>query len=452
MEKEQNYFVINKYSNYWDGNTDNKFNYIYDNQEYISLKPNYSYRAKKTVEINLETIGNEIRNFSDNARSKNVNEKYFLCFDGSHFLYILEKDTKKIRRINIDLYKNDKNKNQDFQKKNLSQGTFLDAIYDEYIIDCKYLENPQMLFVGNTKIYVLDNTKIYVLSKLPNFQIIRIIQFIKKIQFFTISNNEQILFFSYLNEKNRLYKRDLKFEEYHHQIEKDGRNENNISMIIDIDDKINPEHATTKDQRSNNFLDVIINNKLNHLIGLTTSAIFIYDFKGYFISKWEFQQIKANLNYFNPTCITIDEQEDEIFIGNGNNGESAFSIKIKYGLKESIDQKIDSSNTNKRLEYSNKDEYRFNYEFLKYNGRSSRIFHSRIKNKCCSKNNQNARIIIANIISKEETIQNNHDICKDDNFVDNIKNTPRIQYINNPDLNCGDWNNPTDILKIMNFR
>ena len=74
MEKEQNYFVINKYSDNWDNiKSIKEIICFYDNNDHISLKPSLSYRVNKIIDVNLVPRDDKIQNIVENERSNTIN-------------------------------------------------------------------------------------------------------------------------------------------------------------------------------------------------------------------------------------------------------------------------------------------------------------------------------------------------------------------------------------------
>jgi phage tail-like protein len=463
LEKEQNYFILNKYSEYWDLNSFDKNIQFYENQDNsICLKPESSYRIRKNIDIDLEDTTNKDQYSSDNKTEYNsIYQKYFIDYDGYHFIYVLDKWTKNIKRINIDYFKDNNKKTEALNttntnfKINFSTTTAAADIFNEWILNCQNLENPQMFLVKNKNIYILDNTKIHVFTKAPTIKTTNFLQCEKKVHFFAISDDEQILFISYSSEKNKIYKRKLWPEEKGQQYTNNKDSQNDFLLIIDLDEiRINNRLGALNNSKAETFIDMAIDNKSKYLIILTQYSLYTFDFKGNQTSSLDFQQLDPPINNFNPFCIAFDDKENEIVIGSESNTEFSFTIRIKHFSVDNYkhpDKEIKDPRPNIAADIYDKNERKISYEFLRYNGKSYKIFFSsKLKGYYSNKANQNKQIIIiTNIISKENLLDNKDKTYRDIRYTKSGDKIAKVIENNKGSSDNQKGNNFDDILKIV---
>ncbi len=172
MQKGQNYFILNRSSEYWEinpfRNVDSKYkdqlvgehkennnedtSAVNLNSKYvISLKSEEAFKFRKTVDILLPNNKIENQHNTDSA-----NKDFLYTVDKSNFLYIFYKDLKKIKRILID-------------KSVLSPDKLVGDIFkpkiNEDFIDCGHIDEPTYLQSGKFKIVVSSKNKIYEFPK-----------------------------------------------------------------------------------------------------------------------------------------------------------------------------------------------------------------------------------------------------------------------------------------------
>ena len=184
-----NYFVLNKYSKLWE--TDDSFG----DKDYVSLTPNSSFVLSSITDIPLRLYFFD--NDSTRAEPTPMDPNSFsFDLDRYNMLYLLEKDTKKIRRLSVDRYEQYGTTNTD------------NLIFDEYIIACKGLKDPQSVATTDRHIYVLDNSTLYVLSKI-DYNLTKTLMFHNRIHLFKPTEDEGILFYSYVNDESVICRKDL---------------------------------------------------------------------------------------------------------------------------------------------------------------------------------------------------------------------------------------------------
>lgn len=230
LENEiSNYFVLNRDSELWKDRT------LFSDKGFASLTPDVSFRLKKKIDIPLKL------SYLDNnsPKTKDVltdpNSLFSFAIDKYNMLYILEKDTKKIRKLSIDRYEQYGSTDTD------------NMIFDEYIISCKGLGNPQSIAVTNRHIYILENSTLYVLSKI-DYKLVKTINFRDKINLFKITEDEAIVFYSYSDEKTVLYKKNLVWDDKFSR--GDGKEYQiiNLSKSMKLDEDITDIDVNNREQ------------------------------------------------------------------------------------------------------------------------------------------------------------------------------------------------------------
>ena len=230
-----------------------------------------------------------------------VDPNTLFSFDVDRFnmLYLLEKDTKKIRRLSIDRYEQYGTTNTD------------SLIFDEYIIACKGLEKPQSIAVTDRHIYVLDGSILYVLSKI-DYKLVNTLEFRDKIYLFKLTEDEGVLFYCYSNNKRVVHRRNLigDYEPSEEYVEED--------QTIDITGSSkSSDNRYTDNEDFENIIDIAINNKLKILYILTRENLYSFYFEGEikpFANPIRLRE--STRDEFSPTSLAIDEEKNEIFIGN----------------------------------------------------------------------------------------------------------------------------------------
>ena len=214
-------------------------------------------------------------------------------------LYLLEKDTKKIRRLSIDRYEQYGTTNTD------------SLIFDEYIIACKGLKKPQSIAVTDRHIYVLDGSILYVLSKI-DYKLVNTLEFRDKIYLFKLTEDEGVLFYCYSNNKRVVHRRNLigDYESPEEYVEED--------QTIDITGSSkSSDNRYTHNEDSENIIDIAINNKLKILYILTRENFYSFYFEGEIKPFANPIRLRGSTrDEFSPTSLAIDEEKNEIFIGN----------------------------------------------------------------------------------------------------------------------------------------
>ena len=308
MENElPNYFVLNKYSELWEVDT------FFGDKDFVSLTPSSSFSLKNTIDIPLRL---SVDNNSTRADSASIysDSLFSLDLDRHNMLYILEKDTKKIRRLSVDRYEQYGTTNTD------------KLIFDEYITACKGLEEPQSLEVTDRHIYVLDNSILHVLSKVDS-NLIKSLKFRDRINLFKLTEDEDILFYSYSNDKSVIYKKNLVWDYEPSEEQRDSDQDIRMTGISKSSD-----YHYTDNEVSENVIDIAINNKLEILYILTHESLYSYYYGGE--SRQFAYPIRLGDNVgdeFSPTSLAIDEESNDIFIGNTTEGNAtAFPRKLTF--------------------------------------------------------------------------------------------------------------------------
>jgi phage tail-like protein len=342
MENEiPNYFVLNKHSELW------KDSSLYSDKGFVSLTPSYSFSLKTIINIPLR-----LTNFNDNSpKTEDVltdpSSLFSFDLDKYNMLYILEKDTKKIRRISLDRYEQYNTGNTD------------NIVFDEYIILCKGLENPQSIVATNRHIYVLDNSTLYVLSKV-DYNLIKTINFRDRLDLFKITEDEGVLIYSYSGNRTVLYEKNLVWDYESSGGDGDEHQIINLSKSEKLDEDFTDSYVSDRNKENDNednyntygqgnskssdnggyvnnykvfenIIDVSINNKLKILYVLTYRNLFVFDFDGKSIV--DPINIRDRIgDEFNPTSLAIDEENNDIFIGNTTKYDGlAFPRKLRFG-------------------------------------------------------------------------------------------------------------------------
>ena len=193
MENEKpNYFVLNSHSEVWEDKTKT----LFGNKGFVNLTPDFSFNLIKKVDIpmRLSSFDNNFAKTEDDLTDPT--SLFSFDLDKNNMLYILEKDSKKIRRLSLDSYEQDTTTNTD------------KLMVDKYIIECKDVVNPKSISVARKHIYVLDNRALCVYAKI-NYELVKIINFNDDIDIFRITEDEQVVFYSYSDDKTNLYKKNL---------------------------------------------------------------------------------------------------------------------------------------------------------------------------------------------------------------------------------------------------
>jgi phage tail-like protein len=370
----------------------------------LSIPLRLSYLDKNQNKNNKDIL------FKDNITYElDLHSNFSFELDKHNMLYILEKDSKKIRKLSIDRYKQYETTNTE------------NLVFDEYITDLKDLENPSSITAGKHNIYILDGSYLYIYSK-TNFKKIKIVEFNDRIHLFKITDDEQIIFYSYYDDKTKIYKKrldpDNKF--FNQSIEEDYQIINLFKNIIideeyfatennDISDKTeedeydndngNSNQNTNKkytdnnyyinnDNVLNNIIDIAINNTLKILYVITSINFFVFDFNGKLIVTPPITFTKMDNEFgkhFNPTSLAVDEEENDIFIGNNKEKENqiSFPIKIKFDIKSIM---------GKRKHYKKP-----KIDKITINSPSTKIFLTKIKENDISL----VRIFLINILRKK---------------------------------------------------
>ena len=405
MENETpNYFVLNSYSENWENKT------LFDNKGFVSLTPDFSFNPKKEIHISLRLFS--LDNNSPKTEDAPTDPNSLLSFDldNNNLLYILEKDAKKIRRLSLDSYEQDASSNRD------------NLMVDEYIIICKGLDNPKSISVTKRHIYVLDYSTLYVYSK-KNYELIKTIIFNDGINIFRITEDEELVFYSYSDDKTKLYKKNIAWD--NDSSETDREEYQVIDLPKDIklpqnenineNDKINRyglegggdnnnayRHEKTRssdnyyvndDKIIENIIDIAINNKLNILYVLTYRNLYVYDFRGKKIipdsnGKRFLNPIDIRENEqedFDPTCIAIDEENNDVYIGNTTNQDE---LAFPRMLKNVLDRKEDDKNAK--------------LQKIGFQGQSRKLFLTRVTKR----NKSYRRLLVINVVQDKNINRN----------------------------------------------
>ncbi len=411
MGKEQNYFIINNYSGYWeDPNVKNGqlIAYTYNNNErYLSLQPHSSYKLKKIIDLELNDQKNRYRDYSNRGITEDPAKICSFDFDGTNFLYILFKESKIIRRINLSPFLIDRyqyggpyDNIGHYSDENITTNNIK---LDENLINCNFMKEPQVLCVGIHRVYVSDDTKIHVISKSLGHQLLRSIQFNKTIKFFALTDDEKLLFFVLENDKNRVYLENLTLEN-NDQINNANTMSKKSSLIIEL------ENNNEGFENSAEIVDIGIFNRLKLIVLLTPTLIILYDYEGKFISRIELQNLDTNSIDLKRVCLTIDENKNTLFVGNQINDRIALASQIKFQLRENSHpiKAVNSISKYTDLPFS----IDITYENLEYKGRIEKVF----KSKCYSKSSQKDFLVILSLIPKSRSLYENQTCNGDDGY------------------------------------
>jgi phage tail-like protein len=344
-----NYFVLNKHSELWEDN-----NYFGD-KGYVSLDldvdPYSPFRLRNTIGIplrlsydNNDHNDNNEYNNSTGTESTFVDPNALFSFDVDRYnmLYLLEKDTKKIRRLSIDRYEQYGTTNTDR------------LIFDEYIISCKGLEKPQSIAVTDRHIYVLDGSILYVLSK-TDYKLINTLEFRDKIYLFKLTDDEGVLFYCYSNNKRVVHRRNLigDYESPEEYLEED--------KAIDITgNSKSSDYRYTGNEDFENIIDIAINNnainnKLKTLYILTRENLYSFYFEGKIKPFANPIRLRGSTrDEFSPTSLAIDEEKNEIFIGSTAEKNSQALRKLTFSndsgqMKEGKLEKIEVETQSQKI-------------------------------------------------------------------------------------------------------
>ena len=186
-----NYFVLNQSSQLWEGEP-------FHQRGFVGLPANSTFTLKKRIDIPLRLSEFDASLFqADETIDVNLEHLISFDFDENGFLYILDKKSKKIRRLSLYDY--------EYQNDNYSSRY---SPSDEYVLVCTGLENPKALSVSKNYIYVLENSVIYVLSK-KNYRLVKTLRFNDEVNIFKVTKDEKIIFYSYSDDKTILFKKNL---------------------------------------------------------------------------------------------------------------------------------------------------------------------------------------------------------------------------------------------------
>lgn len=345
MENDtQNYFVLNQFSELW------KDRSLFSDKGYVSLPQGASIGLKKRLKIPLRLVGFDTNLLKTGKTSTDdINPLFSFDLDEYDMFYVLEKDSKKIRRLSIYDYEH---ADESFSTERL--------LSDEYIAVYKDLGIVNSLSVSGKHIYVLENSALYAVSKV-NYELIKTINFNDNVDIFKITKDEQVVFYSYANDKTVLFKKDLAWKKAssHDNDEKEVQivdlNKNILLDQASVDNEQNNGHWSeesrnnTRDKRyrnhsnhrpsSNyysetdkilrNIIDIAINNKLKLLYVLTYRDLYVYDFEGNQVCE-PVALRGDDGEEFNPTSLAIDENDNDVFIGNTTKApQLAFPIKLE---------------------------------------------------------------------------------------------------------------------------
>jgi phage tail-like protein len=438
QNEKSNYFILNRFSGLWSSlllvennkkiKEGKKLELSTSKKNFIELPHSSRFTLKNNLSIPLRLSyldKNKKNSNKDKLHGGNINyeldlhSNFSFELDNHNMLYILEKDSKKIRKLSIDRYKQYGTTNTE------------NLVFDEYITELKDLQNPTSITAGYRHIYILDGSYLYIYSKIT-FQKIKIIEFNDRVYLFKITYNEQIIFYSYFDDKTKIYKKQIdqnnKFinqkieqdhliinlfknitidEEYFTKdnngiIDNKEQQEGNINDNNNDDEDDNGNRSSYKyknknhtdnnyyinnDNTLNNIIDISINNKLKILYVITSINFFVFDFDGNSISiPIAFKKMENEFGkQFIPTSLALDEEENDIYIGNTKEKEDqiSFPIKIKFDIK--------LLNGKRKLYKKPK------VDKIAINSTSTKIFLTKIKEN----DDSLVRIFLINIIRKE---------------------------------------------------
>ena len=396
-----NYFVLNPSSKLWDGTP-------FDEGRYVDLPADASFTLKKKIAIPLKLSDFDPSCFQlDETIAVNPDKIISFDLDKYGMLYILDKNSKKIRRLSV----------YDYERLDDEFGSEYQPS-DEYVAVCKGLDNPKTVSVSRNYIFVLESSVIYVVSK-TNHRLVKTMRFNDDINIFKVTEDEKVIFYSYSDDKTVLFKKNLEWG-----TSPEDEKENQIinlsdNVILDLFTQDNESNESYGPEGRNyqgdvggggyedsgqtndfyvgsekfirNIIDIAINNRQEpmqpkYVCVLTYGELFTFDFDGNQIRKTV--NLKENESEdYDPTSLTIDEENNDIFIGNvTRDNHQAFPRKLRTPATEEKDKKPI-------------------LEKIQYQGQSRKLFFTRINEAGKSVR----RIILFNILRDENrsTIEDN---------------------------------------------